>query len=396
MLRLVVNGRAAVPLRGGHPWVYRDELIDPPAELPDGEEADVLDERGQFLGRGLTSGRSRIVCRIFVRKREAIDRDFFKKRISAAHEFRRNLNLPSARTDAFRLVFADGDRVPGLTVDRLGKYLVVQTPTSAMDRRKGLVVELLQELFQPAGICERNDMGVREMEGLPLLRTWLAGEATSDVEIRENGIVFRVDPLGAMKTGHFCDQRENRRLIEPIVRGRSVLDLFAYTGGFGLVAARAGASGVLTVDQSAEAIEAARANARANGLEDRIDHRAADVFEVLRELEAEKRRFEVVVLDPPAFAKSKVHLPNALKAYREVNAQAFALLPVGGHLLTCSCSYNVSRADFRKAVMQAAGQTRRLVRVVAEGGQGPDHPVLVNVPETEYLKALLAQVVERW
>jgi 23S rRNA (cytosine1962-C5)-methyltransferase len=396
MLKLTVRPGSELPLRGGHPWVFKDEVVDLPEVLPDGEEADVFDARGNYIGRGLTSAGSRIVCRIYTRRREPLDRDFFRKRLLAAHEYRRGLNLPNKNTDGYRAVFADGDRLPGLTVDRYKDYLVLQTPTVGMDARKRMIVELLQELFQPAGVCERNDMAVRGTEGLPTVREWVAGKAPEGgIIIRENGILYDVDPLGAMKTGHFFDQRDNRLLLERVCRGKKVLEVFSYTGGFGLAAAKFGAESVVSVDQADLAIEAAKRNARLNGFENRIDHIVGDGFEVLRNLESEGKRFDGIVLDPPAFAKSKTHKEAAARGYKEINLRALKMLPVGGFLLTCSCSYQTGRGDFRKIVMKAAGEARRLVRVVAEGAAGADHPALLNVPETDYLKSLLLVVVEK-
>jgi 23S rRNA (cytosine1962-C5)-methyltransferase len=395
MLRLTMKPGSEQALRGGHPWVFKDEVTDLPAELPDGGEADVFDDRGNFIGRGLTSSQSRIVCRIVTRRREALDRDFFRKRLAAAHEYRRSVNLPSKNTDSYRAVFADGDRLPGLTVDRYKDHLVIQTPTAGMDARKGMILDCLQELYRPAGICERNDMAVRESEGLPVVRQWAAGTPSGAIHIRENGIAYEVDPLGAMKTGHFFDQRENRLLLERVSRGRTALEVFCYTGGFGLAAAKFGAERVTSVDQADLAIEAAKRNAKLNGFENRIDHIVGDGFEVLRELEAEGKRFDLIVLDPPAFAKSKAHKENAARGYKEINLRALKMLPVGGVLLTCSCSYHTGRADFRKIIMRAAGEARKLVRVIAEGSAGPDHPMLLNVPETDYLKSLLLVVVDK-
>jgi 23S rRNA (cytosine1962-C5)-methyltransferase len=395
MIRLTMRPGRETAVRGGHPWVFRDEVADLPDAVPDGQEADVFDDRGNYLGRGLLSATSRIVCRIYSRRREPLDRGFFEKRIAAAVAYRRAVNLPNKNTDAFRLVFADGDRLPGLTVDRYGDYLVLQTPTTGMDQRKEMLTEVLAEVGKPAGVCERNDMAVRQAEGLPVVRRWLSGEPSGPVVIKENGLLYEVDPLGAMKTGHFFDQRENRRMLEGVCRGKDVLEVFCYTGGFGLAAARYGANKVVSVDSAAAAIDAAKANARRNKTAGRIEHVVGDGFDVLREFESEGRKFDGIVLDPPAFAKSKAAVEGAGRGYKEINLRALKMLPVGGFLLTCSCSYHVSRAEFRKLVMRAAGEARRLVRVAAEGGAGPDHPVLLNVPETDYLKSLLLTVVEK-
>jgi 23S rRNA (cytosine1962-C5)-methyltransferase len=395
MIRLTMKAGSEVALRSGHPWVFRDEVADLPAVIPDGVEADVFDARGNYIGRGLLSSQSRMVCRIYSRRREALDRDFFKKRITAAAEYRRGVNLPNKNTDSYRAVFADGDRLPGLTVDRYKDYLVLQTPTVGMDQRKEMLAEVLTEVYKPAGLCERNDMAVREAEGLPVVRKWIIGAPKGPITIRENGLLYEVDPLGAMKTGHFFDQRENRRMLEPVCRGKDVLEVFCYTGGFGLSAAKYGANRVVSVDSAAAAIDAAKANAKLNKLDKTIDHVVGDGFEVLRQFESEGKKFDGIVLDPPAFAKSKAHVEGASRGYKEINLRALKMLPVGGFLLTCSCSYHVHRAEFRKTVMKAAGEARRLVRVVAEGMAGPDHPVLLNVPETDYLKSLLLVVVEK-
>jgi 23S rRNA (cytosine1962-C5)-methyltransferase len=383
-------------VRSGHPWVFRDDVAGLPADAPNGAEAEVVDEAGRFVGRGLLSLASNIVCRIYSRQPEPLDREFFRRRLMAAHMHRRRLGLPSAETDSFRLVYAEGDLLPGLTVDRYADYLVVQTPTAAMDLRKPMLVELLAELFQPQGICERNDMAVRQQEGLPRLRGWLSGKPAEQLQIRENGVLYQIDPLGAMKTGHFFDQRENRGLLMPICQDARVLDMFCSSGGFGLMAARAGARSVLSVDSSQPAIAAARANALSNAGEGVIEHLVGDGFETLRRLDTEGRQFDVVVLDPPAFAKRRSHLDHALRAYKQINLRAVRMLPVGGWLLTCSCSYQVDRSGFRAVLLEAAADARCVLRVTAEQGAAADHPALLNVPETDYLKCLLACVVEKF
>jgi 23S rRNA (cytosine1962-C5)-methyltransferase len=369
-------------------------VLEVPNPLPDGAEADVVDHRGRFLGRGLLSAHSQILCRIYSREQRPLDCDFFRVRLLAAAQRRRDAGLPNDQTDSFRLVFAEGDRLSGLMVDRYGDYLVLQTPSSAMDQRKDMLVELLEELFQPAGICERNDMALRKQERLSSLRQWIRGQPSGPLRIRENGIVYEMDPLEAMKTGHFFDQRENRRWLVPICRDKKVLDAFCYTGGFGLTAALHGARSVLSLDSSEPTLALARANAQLNGVAERIDDRCGDAFDLLRELESENAMFDVVVLDPPAFAKRKANIENAARGYKQINLRALRMLPPGGMLLTCSCSSPINRDFFRDIVHEAAGDARRVVRIVAEGGAGPDHPALLNVPETDYLKSLLLEVVE--
>ena len=383
-------------VRKGHCSVFRDQVANPPDSLTPGEEADVVDGRGGYLGRGLLSGGGRVICRLYTRRREPLDRDFFHKRLQAAHTFRRGLNLPNKSTNGYRAVFAEGDRLPGLMVDRYGDHLVIQTPTAGLEQRKELLVDSLTEIFRPLAICERNDSALRKREGLPEVNGWIGNAPTQPIIVSENGIQYQVDPLGAMKTGHFFDQRENRLLLERISRDKSVLEMFCYTGGFGLSAAKYGAKSVLSVDGAAPAIEAARENARLNGLQQQIEYEVGDGFEVLHTLARGPRRFDVIVIDPPAFAKTTAHVEKATRAYQDLNQTALRMLPVGGYLLTCSCSQQITRRIFRKLVADAAGEARRIVRVVAEGGAGKDHPVLLNVPETDYLKSLLLCVVEKF
>ena len=394
MLRLILKPRRAVATRAGHPWLFRDDVLELPNPLPDGAEADVVDHQGRFIGRGLLSAHSQILCRIYAREAVPLDRDFFRSRLLAAARLRHDAGLPNSDTDSYRLVFAEADRLPGLMVDRYGEYLVIQTPTSAMDERKPMLVDLLQELFEPRGICERNDMPLRKQDRLPPVRQWITGNPDQSLRIRENDLSYQMDPLEAMKTGHFFDQRENRRWLAPHCRDKNVLDVFSYTGGFALSAARDGAQTVLAVDSSETALAAARTNAELNALANRIEYRQGDAFELLRELEGEHRSFDVVILDPPAFAKRKANLANAARGYKQINLRALRMLSPGGILLTCSCSSPMSREMFQSIVGEAAADARRIVRVVAQGGAGADHPVLLNVPETDYLKSMLLEVVE--
>jgi 23S rRNA (cytosine1962-C5)-methyltransferase len=397
MHKLIIKSNRGWPARSGHPWLFRDDLTHLPGIESDGAEAEVYDAHGDYLGRGLIAARSQIACRIYSRQRgEELDREFFRQRIVAAQQFRTRLGLPREDTDGFRLVYAEADRLPGLTIDKYADYLVIQTPTPGLDQRKGMFVELLEELFQPRGICERNDMPVRKSDCLPQVARWITGQPGDKLRIRENGLLYDVDPLGAMKTGHFFDQRANRRWLAEICQDKHVLDVFAYTGGFGLTAARHGAHHVTLVDQSAAALASAMENARLNGLDQRIEAFEADGLEALKQLDGQGRAFQIIVLDPPAFAKNKTHYAHAMRAYKRLNARALKMLGVGGYLLTCSCSFHISRADFRETLMQAAGEARRIVRIVREGSASVDHPIIANVPETEYLKAFLLEVVEKF
>ena len=322
--------------------------------------------------------------------------EFWKKLIDDALHLRQTILGLTDPRGAARLIYSEADGLSGLIVDRYGDYLVIQTPTAGLEQRKGFLVDSLTEIIRPLAICERNDSALRRREGLPEAKGWIGNAPTQPIDILENGIHYRVDPLGAMKTGHFFDQRENRLMLERISRDKSVLELFCYTGGFGLSATKFGAKSVLSVDGAAPAIDAARENARLNGWEKQIDYEVGDGFEVLRTLARGPRKFDLIVIDPPAFAKTAGQAEKATQAYQELNRQALRMLPVGGHLLTCSCSQPITRRIFRKLVADAAGEARRIVRVVAEGGAGKDHPVLLNVPETDYLKSLLVCVVEKY
>jgi len=396
MYRLTLTPGGDANLRRGEFSLFRDEVAQLPDPLPAGAEVDVVDHRGTFLGRGFAAAGGRTICRLYTHRREPLDLAFFRKRILAAHALRRAANLPNKNTDSYRAVFAEGDRLPGLIIDRYGEYLTIQTPTAGLEQRKSLLLDICDEVFRPKGICERNDSALRQREQLPAVSAWVRGNPQSSVVIRENGLEYVVDPLGAMKTGHFFDQRENRLLLERICRDKSVLEMFCYTGGFGLAAAKFGAASVLSVDGAAPAIAAAQENARRNGFQKQIQHQVGDGFDVLRELSRGPKKFDVIVLDPPAFSKKAAHLEKALRAYQELNALALKMLPIGGHLLTCSCSQQITRRIFRKMAQAAAADARRWVRVVAEGGAGKDHPVLLNLPQTDYLKSLLLTVVDKF
>jgi 23S rRNA (cytosine1962-C5)-methyltransferase len=356
-----------------------------------GDLAEVVDERGRFLGRGYINPRSTIAVRLLTRRRETIDRGFFARRLLRAWEYRRRL-LPALDTDAVRVVFAEADFLPGLVVDKFGDYLAVQTLTAGMDRWQSTLVELLEEALRPKGICERNDAGVRAREGLELRRGWIRGEPEAPVVVREHGLSFYIDVAHGQKTGFFLDQRENRAALRGLVEGGRVLDAFCYTGAFSLHAAAYGAREVLGIDFSAEAVALAEANARLNGLAGRCSFRTANAFDELRNLERAGEKFDLAILDPPAFTRSKENLEGALRGYKEINLRAMRLLPPGGFLVTCSCSYHLSEEQFLEVVLAAARDARRTLRLVELRRQARDHPILPTHPESYYLKCLILQV----
>jgi 23S rRNA (cytosine1962-C5)-methyltransferase len=383
-------------IAAGQVWVFRNDIDRVEGELEDGEPADLLNMDGAFLGRGLASAQSNLTFRILVREQVPIDDAFLRRRLSEAVALRRRAGLPGPGTDAFRLVFAEADGLPGLVVDRFADHLVLSAQTAGMDRRKGIIAEILLELTGLKSVYERSDVAIRKRDGLPLSAGVLKGEGPVEVAIRENGIRFQVDFAHGMKTGHFCDQRENRMRARALASGARALDVFCYTGGFALNMAAGGAASVTAVDGAAEAIEALRRNIALNGMdESRFDLRVANAFEFLREVSAaQPASYDLVVLDPPAFAKDRRGVDGALRGYKEVNIRGLKLVKAGGYLLTCSCTHHVDRFAFRELLRQAARDTHRRLRLVGEYGHAPDHPVLLNLPGSDYLKAILLQAVD--
>ncbi len=376
----------------GHPWVYKTEIAEVEGEFASGDVVDVLDHRGRFLGRGYANPASLITVRLLTRRmNEEIDRAFWRRRVEAALAYRRKV-LRDAETDAYRLLFAEADGVPGFTADVFGDQVVVQALTLGSERFKGVLVDLIAELLAPRGIYERSDAPARLKEGLEPRSGPLRGSPKSPVVIREGDLRFLVDTAGGQKTGFFLDQRENRRALRKYAKGARVLDCFCYTGGFALHAARAGARSVLGIDISAEAVEFARENARLNGLEGVCTFEAANAFDALRELERSGEKFDLVILDPPAFVKSRRALEGALRGYKEINLRALKLLAPGGILVTCSCSYHLPEELFLEVLLAAATDAGRTLRVVERRGQAPDHPWLLGYEESRYLKCFFLEV----
>jgi len=378
-----VNRKAADRAASGHPWIFASDVVDRGDAVP-GDAVRVLDPKSKFLGVAHYSSTSQITLRLLSTRPEIIDRTFFRARLAAALAHRERVVQNS---DAHRLVFSEGDLLPGLIVDRYGTYLALQTLSQGMDRARDLIVDCLQELLAPAGILARNDASVRKLEGLPLEVVTLAGEIPERVHIRMNGLQLDADLLHGQKTGVYLDQRENYLAAGRWARGR-VLDCFSSSGGFALHAA-AQAESVEAVDSSAGALATAEANARANGIAN-INFRQADVFEFLSGLE---RRYSMVVLDPPAFAKSRRAVADAARGYKDINLRALRLLDSGGVLVTCSCSHHMSEGAFYEVIAQAALDVGKTLRVLERRTQASDHPILLTVPETMYLKCLVLEVL---
>ena len=382
---IIVAAKGAARWQAGHPWIYRTDVYDEPGDTP-GIVA-VTDRRGRHLGQALYSPKSEIRLRLLTRGREAIDAAWWGERIAAAAARRAEL-----AATAFRVVHAEGDRLPSLVVDRYGPYVVAQLLSAGLEQVRDDVLAGMGAALAPEGILLRNDSAIRRHEGLPLEVTLAYGEVPQVVEVVEGDVRYAAAPWTGQKTGAFLDQRENRVLVSEHAGPGRALDLFTYHGSFALHLARRAAA-VVAVDSSAEALARGRENAALNGLTN-ITWREANAFDVLRELERRDERFDTVVLDPPAFAKSKQSLVRALAGYKEINLRAMRLLEPGGVLFTCSCSYHVNRSVFLDMVADAAQDSGTRLQLLAVTGAGRDHPELVNVPETGYLKGALLRAVD--
>ena len=385
------EGRA---LKAGGPWVYDNEAASMEGDFADGDMVTVVDFRGRFLCKGFINRRSKLLVRVMSRDEGAvIDRDFLRTRVQNAWQYRKRV----VDTGCCRLIFGEADFLPGLVVDKFADVLVVQSLALGIDRMKMDILDLLTETLAADGVTirgvyERSDAMVREREGLPRVKGFIGESFDTKVEIEENGVRYRVDVAEGQKTGFFLDQKYNRRAIRPLCRGAQVLDCFTHTGSFALNAGQAGANSVLGVDASELAVAQARENAALNGLSDRVTFQCADVFEFLPELIRKKEKFDLVILDPPAFAKSRGAVKNAVKGYKEINLRALQLVKDGGYLATCSCSHFVDAALLGQTVHQAANNVRVRLRQVEFRTQAPDHPILWGAADSDYLKFFIFQV----
>ena len=382
MATAILKPRGEDRVRGGHPWVYRSDIADVVNPEP-GVVVEVRGSRNKMLGHALFSDQSQITIRMISRDEAPIDDAFWRARLEAAIRFRDTLQINAT---AFRLVHGEADLLPSLIVDRYDDYLVMQTLSQGMDRLAPTLVTLLADITGVKGILARNDPKVRRLEGLDQKVEVMHGTVPETINVYEAGITYSVDPWHGQKTGLFLDQRENREAAARYAHGK-LLDCFSYNGGFALVLA-AKCESVEALDVSADAVERITANAVANGINNLVA-REANVFDELRHLEREGARYDTIVLDPPAFAKNKAAIPNAMAGYKEINLRALRLLNPGGYLITCSCSYNVDEAMFAEAVFDASADAHIPVTIVEKRMQGRDHPVLLGVPETYYLKSFI-------
>jgi len=389
MAKVTLRKTRETRVRGGHPWIYASEIEKVEGTFENGDIVDVADYRGKFIGRGFYNPQSQISLRILTRNDEPCDRDFFARRIREAWDYRKLLCDPMS----CRLIYSESDFLPGLVVDKFADVLVLQSLSLGIERLKDMICDLLMEIVQPAGIWERSDVPVRRLEGLEQTTGLLRGEVPDEVEMVENGIRFLVDVKRGQKTGFFLDQKQNRAALEPLCRDARVLDCFCHNGSFSLHAAKYGASSVLGVDISEEALEVARRNAALNGY-DNVTFEAHNCFDLLHELTDAGEKFDLVILDPPAFTKNKAAVQSAIRGYKEINLRGLKLVRPGGFLVTCSCSQHVLPEMFQDVINQAARDAKKRIRLVEYRTQGYDHPILPQSVETKYLKTMIIQVME--
>jgi 23S rRNA (cytosine1962-C5)-methyltransferase len=379
-------------LQAGHRWIFSNELQEVPKEAAPGTLAVLSSAKGKTLGMGFFNPKSLIAFRLLAREPAPVDAGFLRDRLEAC--LNRRKRFLGDEASAYRLCFGESDDLPGLVVDRFGDVLVLQVLAAGMENLSEALVEALRELLDPVAIYQKNDHPSRQLEGLSGKSGALYGELPDEIVIEENGVKFAVDPEGAQKTGFYFDQRENRRAVHPFVKGKTVLDLYCHSGGFALNAAKHGALRVFGVDSSERAVEAAAASARLNGLEGKCDFRVGDAEKMLSDFSATRRNFQpdVVFVDPPSLVPSKKHLAKALRTYVKLNANAFRLLRRGGIVATSTCSHHVSRQAFVGMLREAAAKAQKTVRLLELRGQAMDHPVLLTMPETEYLHFALLEI----
>lgn len=400
--KATVTGKAESSASNGHPWIYDTEVLSLTGVCENGDLVDVVNEKGKYIGTGFLSMASKIRIRLISRNfNDKFDREFFKRRIRYAWDYRKT--VMGNDISCCRIIFGEADQFPGLTVDRFGDILVTQTLSVGMEKRKDLIFPLLYEVLTEdgqkiSGIYERNDVSIRKLEGLEENKGWypLPGIPVPEstvTTIVENGIEYEVDFENGQKTGFFLDQKYNRLAVAKLSKGKRVLDCFTHTGSFALNAAKGGAEHVCAVDISDSAIEMAKKNAERNGLSERMSFKVANVFDLLPALENSAEKYDFIILDPPAFTKSRKTVDSASKGYKEINLRALKLLPRGGYFATCSCSHFMKDELFVKMLRSAAKDASVELRQIEARQQAPDHPILWNVEETDYLKFYLFQVI---
>ncbi len=388
MKRVVLNRKISNRIINGHPWIFANEINLMDDTILAGDIAEVVTHDGKFIGKGYVNPTSKIPVRLLTReKQETIDKAFFLRKIKAAWEYRKKIGF----TENCRLVFGEADGLPQLIIDKFNDYFVIQSMALGIDVWKKEIVESIEELFSPKGIYERNDVGVRELEGLEQKKGFLSAPFDTRIMINENGLKFMVDLDKGQKTGYFLDQRDNRRAIQHIVKGADVLGAFCYTGTFEIHAAHYGAKQVLGLDISESAIEQSKENASLNGLTN-CSFQAINAFDALKQWSKEDKKWDVVMLDPPSFTKSRENIQKAVSGYKEINLRGMKLLKPGGFLVTSSCTNLIQPDLFYQTIEAAAKDAKRSLRQVVFQAQSPDHPILRSLENTNYLKFLIVQV----
>ncbi len=391
MTKLYLRKKIAPRIANGHPWVYGNEVERIEGDVVAGDIVDVYYSAEKYAGRGYINPQSQILVRLLTRKQETIDEAFFHQKIAKAWAYRQKLGY----TENCRLVFGEADELPALIIDKFNDYFVIQTLSLGMDRWKDAIVRSLETIFSPKGIYERNDVPVRQLEGLPQQKGFLSAPFDPNIQIVENGLKFLVDIENGQKTGYFLDQQDNRRAIQQIVKGADVLGAFTYTGTFEIHAAAYGAKSVLGLDISENAVAQANKNAALNGLDSICKFEAMNAFDVLKQWGKDGRKYDVVMLDPPAFTKSRESIGKAITGYKEINLRGMKLLRNGGFLVTSSCTNLVNPEMFLSAIDQAAKDARKRIRQVVFQAQSSDHPIIWGMENTNYLKFLIVEVCDR-
>ncbi len=390
MTTVVLKKKIGQRVLNGHPWIFANELSSIEGEAQPGDIVTVTTADGKFLGKGYFNPQSQIAVRLLSRdKSVTIDESFFYNKIAEAWAYRRQLGY----VENCRLIFGEADDLPQLIIDKFNDYFVIQTLALGIDRWKPAIVDAIEKIFQPKGIFERNDVPVRELEGLPQQKGFLSAPFDTQIQINENGLKFNVDIENGQKTGYFLDQQDNRRAIQHIVKGADVLGAFTYTGTFEIHAAHYGAKSVLGLDISASAVAQANANAALNGYEDICRFECVNAFDILKQWAKEQRKYDVVMLDPPSFTKTRSNIQKAITGYKEINLRGMKLVKPGGFLVTSSCTNLIQPDLFLEIIQMAATDARRKLRQVTFQTQAADHPIVWGWENTNYLKFLIVQVI---
>ncbi|HOI47135.1 MAG TPA: class I SAM-dependent rRNA methyltransferase [Bacilli bacterium] len=388
MTKVILKKKEHLRIQDGHPWIFSNEVHHFQGNVENGDIVDVVSFEGEFVAKGFINLNSKIIVRVLSREDVFINKEFFKERIRQANSHRVRVGYQNA----YRVVFGESDLLPGLIIDKYDQYFVIQTLSFGMDLRKNIICEVLEELFHPLGIYERNDVPVREKEGLELKKGFIGKSFNPVVKIKENGITLQVDLENGQKTGYFLDQQDNRKAIEPYVRGMKVLDCFSHTGGFALHAAQYGAKEVTALDISEQAVKNIEANIKLNNFKN-VKTQVGDVFHFLRQYHKENEMFDVIILDPPAFTKSKGTVDSAYRGYKEINLSAMKIIKSGGYLITFSCSQHLTPALFMQMLVDASIDSKRVIQMVEFRTQSKDHLSLIATDESFYLKCMIARVL---